>query len=399
MAHNITSVSGRSRIKPRREPYWARLSKGRYLGFRTTAKGDGTWIARLADDATSKQRYKSLGALESVVPSDRYDVAAKEATAWFSVIEGCGGSKTVTTVREACEGYVQYLKEQPEKGDGPAGDALGRFKRYVYNDGKFADSALASLKEARLLVWRNRLVATEARVDRTKGNAAPQTRPRALSTVNRDMASFRAALNWAHERGHVVSDAAWRNALKPFSNVDGRRELYLEPAQRGELISAAGSPELAALLRGISTLPLRVGAIAALKIGSFNPITGELFVGVDKAGKRRSIVVPDSAVEFLKGLADGRKATDWLFCRADGSQWKKKDWGSELKTAVRSANLPQSTVAYTLRHSGITDLVGHGLDVLTIARLSGTSVEMIEKQYFHLLERRSKAALEVLALP
>lgn len=398
MAQNITSVSGRNRLKHRREPYWARLSKGRYLGFRPATKGDGTWIARLADEETGKQRYQSLGTLDGVPPSDRYDAAAKEAAAWFVHVDGGGGSKEVVTVRQACEAYVQYLRDEPGKGDASADDAAGRFRRYVYSDAKLSDCTLVALKEARLLSWRNRLVETEARLDRTKDNKNPETHRRALSTVNRDMASFRAALNLAHERKHVASDAAWLTALKPFKKVDGRRSLYLDRSQRSELIAAADSQALADLVRGISTLPLRVGAVAALTVDSFRPATGELFVGVDKAGERRSVVLPDSAAEFLTRLAADRKPTDWLFCRPDGGQWTRKEWGTQLKAVVRAVGLPESTVAYTLRHSGITDLVSHGLDLMTIARLSGTSVEMIERQYFHLLEGRSKAALEVLAL-
>lgn len=163
MAQNITSVSGRSRLKHRREPYWARLSKGRYLGFRPAAKGDGTWIARLADEATGKQRYQSLGTLDGVLPSDRYDTAAKEAGVWFLHVDGGGGGKEVKTVRQACEAYVQYLRAEPGKGDASADDAAGRFRRYVYSDAKLAECALVALKEARLLAWRNGLVETEGR--------------------------------------------------------------------------------------------------------------------------------------------------------------------------------------------------------------------------------------------
>ena len=55
-------------------------------------------------------------------------------------------------------------------------------------------------------------------------------------------------------------------------------------------------------------------------------------------------------------------------------------------------------VAYTLRHSTITDLVQGGLDLLTVAQVSGTSVAMIEKHYGHLQRDRAAAALAGLAL-
>jgi hypothetical protein len=39
---------------------------------------------------------------------------------------------------------------------------------------------------------------------------------------------------------------------------------------------------------------------------------------------------------------------------------------------------------YTMRHSVISDLVHDGLDLLTVAQISGTSVAMIERHYGHL---------------
>lgn len=65
-----------------------------------------------------------------------------------------------------------------------------------------------------------------------------------------------------------------------------------------------------------------------------------------------------------------------------------------MKAAVKAAKLPAETTAYTLRHSVITDLVHSGLDLVTVAQVSGTSVRMIEKHYCHL---RAEAATEALA--
>jgi site-specific recombinase XerD len=62
------------------------------------------------------------------------------------------------------------------------------------------------------------------------------------------------------------------------------------------------------------------------------------------------------------------------------------------------AKLPRAIVAYTLRHSVITDLVTGGLDLFTVAKLAGTSVVMIEKHYGHLQREHARSALEKLAL-
>ena len=46
-----------------------------------------------------------------------------------------------------------------------------------------------------------------------------------------------------------------------------------------------------------------------------------------------------------------------------------------------------------MRHSTITDLVSAGLPLLTIAQISGTSAEMIERHYGHLASDAAVKAL------
>ena len=54
---------------------------------------------------------------------------------------------------------------------------------------------------------------------------------------------------------------------------------------------------------------------------------------------------------------------------------------------------------YALRHSAITDLIVYeNLDIMTVARLSGTSLAMIEKHYAHLLQSHAAKGLAGLAL-
>ena len=78
--------------------------------------------------------------------------------------------------------------------------------------------------------------------------------------------------------------------------------------------------------------------------------------------------------------------------------WNKDMWKGPIKIAAAAAELSPSTTAYTLRHSVITDLVTDGLDLLTVAQLSGTSVTMIERHYGHLRADHAAAALARLEL-
>jgi len=91
MATKIDTVTARTRLKPRREPFWHRVSKGNYLGYRKmTADTAGTWTARALDETTGKQAYKSLGDFSDLPDHQRFDAALKAAQAWSTIWAGEG---------------------------------------------------------------------------------------------------------------------------------------------------------------------------------------------------------------------------------------------------------------------------------------------------------------------
>ena len=74
-------------------------------------------------------------------------------------------------------------------------------------------------------------------------------------------------------------------------------------------------------------------------------------------------------------------------------------WGTSHQTrlmrkAVKAAGLPASVVFYTLRHSFIADLIDKNMNVFDIAKITGTSIEMIEKHYGKLFKDRVIEVLE-----
>jgi integrase len=195
----------------------------------------------------------------------------------------------------------------------------------------------------------------------------------------------------------VTNDEAWRVALRPAKNADGRREAYLDRDQRRALLKHAVA-DLSAYLRGLCLLPLRPGALAGLTVADFDKRLSTLRIGKDKAGQDRRITLPPQTAAFVAEQAKGKTPAAPLFARADGKAWDKDSWKKPVKAAAMAAELPDSTTAYALRHSTITDLVSAGLDLLTVAQLSGTSVAMIEKHYGHLQSKRAAEALAGLAL-
>jgi site-specific recombinase XerD len=372
--HWIDKVEERNRLKARRSPYWKRIAQGRYVGFRRLTKATtGTWLARhYRGDGYAQQ---PLGDFATLPERERYDAAKAAAEAWYQHLD-MGGSTERPTVSAACRGYVEKLRT--ESGDGPANDAEGRLRRLVYGD-PLGKVQLSKLVPRHFADWKKRVLA--------EGGAR--------SSYNRNSTSLRAALNLAYARRDVASDHAWAQELKPLEGAGARRTLYLDRIKRRQLVEKS-SAESRPLFKVLNTIPLRPGEVAALRVEHLKASQRTLEI---PAGKTSSRVIPltDEAVSYFKQCAKNKLPGAWLISRSDGSQWRKESWRDEVKLAAKKAKLPSATVAYTLRHSLITDLLTAGCDVLTVARLAGTSLVMIQRHYGHLQNQHARSALQKLA--
>ncbi len=388
MALDLSKVGERDRLKPvaSKEPHYQRLRIGCYLGYRPSTVGTGgTWIVRAYDEDSRKYRVKSLGDYGTLAGKDKFSAAKRDAEAFAELIESGGHVRAkIETVADACN---EYAKTRPE--------AQARFRRYVNAD-PIAKVKIAKLRRHHLLDWRDRLEKQPSLVSRNK-EGERLTRQRAPSTINRDMTALRAALSKVLSPGAPNTEAAWQEALRAIPDANGRRTLYLDRDQRKQLLQAMDR-DAAPFFLGLCLLPLRPGALAGLTAGDFDSRTRELTIGKDKNGKPRRIKLPDDAAKLFAAQTGDKLPAAPLFMRGNGRAWDKDGWKRPIAAAVKATGLPPDTTAYTLRHSTITDLVTAGLPLLTIAQISGTSAEMIERHYGHLASDAAFAALGALAL-
>lgn len=390
----LSTVASREALKTQREPHWQKQSKGCYLGFRKMTKdSEGTWIARCL--VGGKQAYKALGEFSHLPAHQRHDSAKKAADAWFEHL-GKGGSTEATTVAKACANYVEHLADT--KGERAAKDAQARFQNYVLDDPKFAALRLDALKPEHIARWRRALK------DRPSTSGPNRGQKRSDSTLNRDMTCFRAALNHAEKDGLISTDYAWRTKLLPIVGADRRREVYLDRAQRRALVACA-KPDLAELLRAMSLVPLRPGALAALTVASYDKRLKTIIIDRDKVNGDRKVALPDETADFFERCCKGKLPGAPLLARENGKPWDKDAWKYPVRDAVTRAcqespelEIQTATTIYAIRHSVITDLIQGGLDMMTVARMSGTSLLMIERHYGHLTEKQARAGLATLGL-
>jgi hypothetical protein len=80
-----------------------------------------------------------------------------------------------------------------------------------------------------------------------------------------------------------------------------------------------------------------------------------------------------------------------LFLDGDNRPWGRHSWANAFKAAKLKHNatcrsrqrIPADASAYSFRHARISELLQvHGIDPVTVAQQTGTSLRMIEKFYF-----------------
>lgn len=350
-------------MEVRREPYWQRLNEGAYVGFR---RGPDTWLARYRG-RDGKQQWKPLG--ESL----EFDDAKKAAEEWLSQLAGSPVRSTKRdTVRAALEAYVADLKRHGRSD--AATEAEGRFKLTVWED----DVASLLLEEASaddFLEWRDRL---------RKGR-----QPR---SINRHVRSVVAGLNRARQLGHIGNPEAWK--LKPLADDaedEGDTAVFLTPEQRKAILEAASQP-LGEFLRGLEYTGARPKELAAATAGGFE--AGALRLAHRKGRppklRVRHVVLGADGMEFFKQQAKRKLPAALLFTEDGEQHWRRHVWAREFRAAVTKVNetakgkarIPPAASAYSFRHARISELLQvHGVDPLTVAAQTGTSVAMIEKTY------------------
>lgn len=365
----LSTKTSRAKLAQRREPYWTQLERGAYLGFRAGA-GAGTWIARYRD-LDGKQHYQTLGEHEE------YSDAKKKAERWLSqVTKGAHRAPSRGAVRDALSAYVRHLRSIGRRNT--AWDVGQRFRLTVPRNSEFGRMKLENARREDFEAWRNGL---------RKGR-----QPR---SVNRQVRAVVAGLNYAvKDGGHVGNREAW--ALTHLVD-DGEEStpIFLTSEQRDRLIAAA-SPTVAALLTGFSHTGARPSELAKATAGDFDLKGGTVTLSHRKGRgakfRSRATQLDDEGIKFFKAQSRGKLPKAPLIANEHGGHFSDQEWCRGIELAIIAANkaakkpaqrIPAGASAYSFRHTRISELLQvFGIDPLTTAQQTGTSVAMIEKYYF-----------------
>lgn len=375
--------------KPESDPYRVWDTAVPQLHLRVQPSGVKSWNVQW-----SRTRSRSLGKWPGVTVAS----ARTKARAVLAEIDEHGAPLAIIeaskppppdhdTVATACQDYVAALSKEGRTE--AARDADRRFARTVYGD-PIGSVRLGNLSQDDMEAWRDRVERGDLPDLPAKKGRSPKPKPLSKTSVNRMRTPLVAALNRAVSRRRIGPDRAieWEN-VRPYEAAGKRRDLYLDRDQRRALLDQAGD-DLRTFLECIALTGCRPGDPAVMLRGDYDSRHGA--VTFRTKGHTRTVPLSPAAKKLLDRLAKGKKSNDHLFTN-NGKTWLSHDWHEPVRAAAVAAGLPSGVVAYTLRHCWITDAIVAGMDLLTVAKLSGTSLAMIEKHYGHLVHGAARDKL------
>lgn len=428
----LDTRTARTAIPRRREPHWVALSGGLALGYRKGLSG-GTWIAKHYGVATGR-RYQALGAADDTLDADgktvlSFDQAQAKARIWLSKPvsvrrDGVDDSDAgPLTVERAIRSYLAAIEDSGRA----TLQYMNRAEAHIFP--KLGSFLCSDLTTKQLRQWLGALAKTGPRIRTKKGQ--PQryraidpndedTLRRRQSSANRVLTILKAGLTHAFDNdddNKIASDAAWRK-VKPYANVDGVKDRYLQVAEAKRLLNAS-EPDFRKIVRGALLTGARYGQLAALRIKDFNSDSGMLQLSSRKGRgqlKTYYATLTDEGIGFFTDQCRSKSPDDLIFQNTgrlertskaaanaaakrnrpvrDNGAWRQSEQLRPMLETCARANIVPAIGFHGLRHTWASHSVMNGMPLIVVAKNLGHSdTRMVEKHYGHLSPSFTKEAI------
>ena len=402
----LETRTARLRRDPRPKPYYvASGRKGVLLGYRRVAQGNGSWIVKRLIERTDTGGHYST---EKIAEADDYaDSDGAAVLTYFEAMAKAGAElsevqrRSRYTVADAVKDHVSWLQTHRKSA---REDEL-KLKAYVTP--YFGDRLLSDLTAQDFEKWLAWALAHKPKGRRSDKPKAPKPQPkrgmkakakteavklvidpderdrRKRSTLNRVIASFKAALTRAYMNGHTASDQPWRR-LKKFKGVSGARRQWLTTDQCTRLVNAA-EPNFRRLLHAALLTGARWGELRAMKCGDYDPASSTVIIRQSKAGKSRRVYLTDDGKAAFEAWTAGRPESALIFVDASGNGWGDHDQHRPMAAACAAAKITPAVGFHILRHSYASALVQMGVSLAIVAEALGhRDTRMVSEHYGHL---------------
>jgi integrase len=395
---SLETRSARARLRVAHKPYFRLIEPGLHLGFRKLPSGPGTWVMRryLGDGAYSTENLRTPAG--EITIADDFGDADGARTLTFGQaqdrvrerarqLDETGALDPALTVRGAVETHV--AAQEQRKADRGERDCRSRMK-HVLQDEALAATLLARLTTDDLISWQESALAA----------MAPGSAQRIVNDLKAALyaAAKRARAQLPSDIRETIRDGLSRTRAGPPA---ARQFQILPDADVRRLVAAAWELDaadewggaLARLVLVLAATGARFSQVTRMRVADVQARERRLMVPVSRKGRggvknlsHIAVRVGDDVLAALGPATAGRLGSEPLFLRpyriGERGPWRlagqfTKPW----RAIARRAGLPDTTVAYALRHSSIVRMLRHGLPVRLIAALHDTSSAMIERHY------------------
>lgn len=199
----------------------------------------------------------------------------------------------------------------------------------------------------------------------------------------------KAAFKWALEQELIE-----RN---PFASVKappcGRRTATIDPATV-QAILAESSPQFRIYLQFLRHTGARPQEIRVITLEHYHEAKSMIVLPtqMNKTGSKtdRNRVIPLAAcMQTLMRIAKHIGKPGEIFRSPTGQPWNRNSVRQTFKRLKKIVSIPDGIVAYSMRHTFITQALINGVDIATVAAISGhSSTDMIDRHYGHLTDNQ-----------
>jgi len=362
MAVKIETQGQRNKLTVRDAPYWVRVNKGRFIGFRNGVKKH-TWLARMVVDGSFS--------FTTFPNSDEwdYEVAREAADKWFRTLAIIEEEARNMSLLDVINHYENSMSV--EKTARYAKENADRVRKHLSDH--FKKTLLHRITTSQVKNFRNGMVAKSGDDEEVRKSKV---------TANRTLNILKAALNLAYKDNLIDSKRAWET-VEPFTGVSEARKLFLTKKQLNAFLDTTEG-EFYNLCKALALTGNRVGSLTGALVRDFHPAEGYIRLQSKKgdgAVKNWNCYLRDDALELFKEMSQSKLPNANLFTDDSGEPWQKNGYRRQMLDAKRVAKMPADFDLYAFRHYFISQCLEGGKQPQLIAENVGTSVRMIELHY------------------
>jgi integrase len=402
----LETRSGRDRLGYQKEPHWAKVRKGLFVGY---YKGERTrtWWARLYEGGGRYTKHE-IGAADDHQDANGVDVfsfyqAQDKAREWAerSVLTTRGRVEHFgpMTVAQAAKRYLEWFEVERKS------TYTTRRTIESFIDQSLGPVDLSDLTRDRIKRWRDEIAKQPPRKRPKAGARQPEYRKldpedadavrRRRASTNRILTVLKAILNRAFEDGLVKSDAPWR-AVKPYKRVDEPRIRIPTEDECRRLINAA-TPELRRLVKATLFTAGRFGNLSKLRVADVDVEKGRVFFADTKGGRPLHVPLSAAGRSFFAEVTAAKADDALAVVKDDGAAWGKNHYVRALADANESAKIAPPITLTDLRHGYASALINAGVPIEVISKLMGhADVRITMRHYAHLVPSTLEAAVDQL---